>query len=135
MNDKIALELLAAGRLTVEETMALLGSGPAPAAIQTQPIEQIKKHRNKPTQNHYTVEDHRKMIETYREYGCHLTRTARRLNIPRGTLLNHLRYAGIHPITTKYDLERVADWRLRRGMYLDLPLELTTPLGAFGGRR
>jgi len=88
--------------------------------------------KSTPIQRTYSIEDHYHILRECRLHNGNVSATARKLKIPAGTIKNHLRYAGMLPCNTRYDIERCKDWRRRRGMYLDLPLEIGKAISALG---
>lgn len=120
MNEKLLLELLAKGRLSVDETLALMGKAEAPKAEAAKPIQR----RNKPTQRTYGLNDHKMIIELYKAFQGDIGRVARNSKIPKQTVRNHLYYAGLIPCPSQDAAARVATWRRRKNMYVGQPIEI-----------
>jgi len=131
MNERFALELLRDRRISVEEALTLLGhqtNGATPASSQPQ---RPRRRRRVDATRRFTIEDHYRMVETYLKNGRKLTVTADELGIKAATIQNHLQYAGVHDCFTQDDVNRVMNWRRRRGLYLDLgPAQMRPRYGA-----
>ena len=115
MKEKMVLELLAKGRLSVEESAALLGFA-TEQDLPTQPKRRAKKH-----QRYFTKADHVRIIETFLQCGSQITETAKKLELSVQTVRNHLQYAGYATCPSQDAVNRVITWRKHRKMYLTLP--------------
>lgn len=118
MKEKLVLELLAKGRLSVEESAALLG-----LTQQLPTVQQARKplrRRNK-VQSVYTIADHMRFVNTYLDCDADIKIAAEKLGITVTTLRNHIQYAGLATLPNDAVLRRVMTWRRNHKMYLHLP--------------
>jgi hypothetical protein len=114
MNKKLILELLEKGRISVDETLALLGE-----TVTTQPPTS-KRKKDYMTRTVIGSNQHEAIVSNYKLLGD-VARVAKRLHLQEVTVRGHLQYAGLVPAKSERAKHRVRVWRERHRMYLDLP--------------
>lgn len=110
-------------RIAVADALTLLGyTETKTAAATTEPRPIQRRVRRAKTQNVITVERHFEIVRVGQEVGVRAA--ARRLGLPSETVANHMRYAGISPISPSR-VREVETWRKRRNLYLDTPIMIS----------
>lgn len=123
MKEKLVLELLVAGRLSIEESAALLGLS---HELPNNPTGPKIRKRHKVAQRSYSNADHLKIIDTYLTNHRDVKRTATICGMNVTSVRNHIQYAGLVPVPSEAQAERVLIWRRNRKMYAHLGLPVVS---------
>jgi len=109
---KLVLELLEKGRISVDETLALIGK---PITKETK-TQQIRIHKKRATV--ITMAQHHEIVRTYIQ-NRNVQAVSNLTQINQMTIRGHLMYAGILPANDDATKHKVKVWRERHNMYLE----------------